>query len=416
MKVAYYSPLPPERTGIADYSALLLPELQRRIEVQVVRRGRRWPLRGADVSLYHIGNNPDAHGWIVAALRRRRGVVVLHDFVLHHLIAGLTVGRGDETGYLDAMQRDSGVVGRLVAHGVIDGIIPPVWETRPQEFPLVDEVLDHADGVIVHSHFVEHRVRQSGFRGPVWRIPMPAWTEPDEPRRFELPRRASVVIGCFGNLNPAKRAPQLLQAFVEVRRRHPDALLVLAGGISSRYDLELQAEEHGLRLGESVVHIGYLEEEEIRPLLATCDILVSLRWPTMGETSASVIRGLAAGRPVVVSDVGWFSELPDQVAAKVPVGPGEVETLSAFLGALASDEELRRTMGRAAAEYARQEHDLDRAADRYVAALEEAAGGPAVREELAEELARSAWEVGIDARNVQLGEIAASARELGVGL
>ena len=97
MKVAYYSPLPPERTGIADYSALLLPELQRRLDVEVVRRGRRRAPRGADVSLYHIGNNPDAHGWIVAALRRRRGVVVLHDFVLHHLIAGLTVGRGDGT-------------------------------------------------------------------------------------------------------------------------------------------------------------------------------------------------------------------------------------------------------------------------------------------------------------------------------
>ena len=76
-------------------------------------------------SLYHIGNNPDAHGWIVAALRRRRGIVVLHDFVLHHLIAGLTVGRGDGDGYLDAMQRDAGVFGRLIAHGVIDGLIPP---------------------------------------------------------------------------------------------------------------------------------------------------------------------------------------------------------------------------------------------------------------------------------------------------
>jgi glycosyltransferase involved in cell wall biosynthesis len=415
VKVAYFSPLPPERTGIADYSALLLPELQRRVEVEVVRRGRRRAPRGTDVCLYHVGNNPDAHGWIVAALRRRRGVVVLHDFVLHHLVAGLTVGRGDGDGYLDAMERDSGVFGRLVAHGVIDGLLPPVWETRADQFPLVHEVLDHADGAIVHSHFVEHRVRESGFRGPVWRIPMPAWPEPDEVRPFALPRPAAVVIGCFGNLNPAKRGPQLLQAFAEVREKHADALLVLAGGISSRYDLELQAEEHGLSLGESVVHLGYLDEHEIQPLLAACDILVSLRWPTMGETSASVIRALTAGRPIVVSDVGWFSELPDRVAAKVPVGPGEVETLTAFLDALASDEGLRRKMGRAAAEYARQEHDLDRAADLYVAALEEGAGGLAVRDEVAGELARSAWDVGLDSRDPQLSDVAAKARDLGVG-
>jgi glycosyltransferase involved in cell wall biosynthesis len=409
MKVAYYSPLPPERTGIADYSALLLPGLRRRLDVRVVRRGRRAP-RGADVCLYHVGNNPDAHGWIVAALRRRRGIVVLHDFVLHHLVAGLTVKRGDEVGYLDAMQRDSGVLGRLIAHGVIDGLIPPVWETRAEDFPLVNEVLDYADGVIVHSHYVEDNVREVGFHGPVWRIPMPAFPEVRETRSFALPRPASIVIGCFGNLNPAKRAPQLLRAFAALRTRHPDALLVLAGGISSRYDLELQAAENGLRLGDSVVHLGYVDEKDIAPLLAACDVLVSLRWPTMGETSASVIRTLAVGRPIVVSDVGWFSELPDSVAAKVPVGRAEVETLAAFLDALASDPALRARMGQAAGEYARREHDLNRAAELYLAALEEAVGGPLVRDEVDQELAIAAADVGLRSRG--LDELAARAREL----
>src|SRR5438093_4636983 len=98
MKVAYYSPLPPERTGIADYSALLLPALERRLDVRIARRRRLRPQR-VDIDLYHVGNNPDAHGWIVDALRRRPGLVVLHDFVLHHLIAGLTVGRDGGEGY-----------------------------------------------------------------------------------------------------------------------------------------------------------------------------------------------------------------------------------------------------------------------------------------------------------------------------
>ena len=114
VKVAYYSPMPPERSGIADYSAHLLPALRERIDVEVVRRGRKRPVRGTDLALYHVGNNPDAHGWIVEALRRRPGVVVLHDFVLHHLVAGLTIGRRDGHGYLDAMEREGGVVGRLL--------------------------------------------------------------------------------------------------------------------------------------------------------------------------------------------------------------------------------------------------------------------------------------------------------------
>ena len=114
MRVAYYSPLPPERSGIADYSALLLPALGDLVEITIVRRGRTRPV-AADVALYHVGNNPEAHGWIVDALRRRPGVVVLHDFVLHHLVAGLTIGRKDGHGYLAAMERDAGIPGRLLA-------------------------------------------------------------------------------------------------------------------------------------------------------------------------------------------------------------------------------------------------------------------------------------------------------------
>ena len=175
MKVAYFSPLPPERSGIADYSALLLPALKERIDVSVVRRGAKKPPRGTDVALYHVGNNPDAHGWIVDALRRRSGVVVLHEFVLHHLVAGLTIGRGDTEGYLDAMQRDAGVIGRLLAHGVVDHLLPPIWEERAQDFPLTGEILDRADGVICHSRYVEQKAREYGYAGPVWVVPMPAW-------------------------------------------------------------------------------------------------------------------------------------------------------------------------------------------------------------------------------------------------
>ncbi len=103
MKVAYFSPMPPESSGIADYSALLLPALRRHVDVTVVKRGTKRPPKDTDLPVYHIGNNPEAHGWILDALRRAPGLVVLHDFVLHHLVAGVTIGRRDGHGYLDAM-------------------------------------------------------------------------------------------------------------------------------------------------------------------------------------------------------------------------------------------------------------------------------------------------------------------------
>ena len=407
MNVAYYSPLPPERSGIADYSALLLPALQERLDIAVPRRGAQRSPRGTEVALYHIGNNPDAHGWIVEALRRRPGIVVLHDFVLHHLVAGLTLGQGDAEGYLEAMQRDAGVVGRMLAHGVADGLLPPIWEYRAEDFPLTGEVLSRADGVICHSKYVERRAGEYGYAGPISVIPMPAWPSVELGARVAPEGRP--VLACVGYLNAAKRIPQLLEAFARLRRRFPEARLVLAGAVAA--DVELD-DGH---LGDGVVRLDHLDENDLWQLLADCDVCVSLRGPTMGETSGMAIRALSLGKPLVVSDLGWFSELPDSVALKVPVDERELDELTAVLERLAGDDELRSRMGAAALEYARREHDLDRVADRYVAAIEEMAGGPAVRDAVLSEVARAAGEVGIGRNDAQLAEIAASLREVGLG-
>src|SRR4051794_24983492 len=173
MRIAYYSPLPPSRSGIADYSTLLLPALREHLEVVVAQPGKRAP--SADVALYHIGNDPEAHGWILDALSERPGVVVLHEFVLHHLVAGSTIGRGNGRGYLDAMERDLGVAGRLLGLGVLDNLLPLLWETQPERFPLSGIVLDRAHGLIVHSDYVARRARQAGYTGPLWQVPHPAW-------------------------------------------------------------------------------------------------------------------------------------------------------------------------------------------------------------------------------------------------
>jgi len=403
LRVAYYSPLPPERSGIADYSALLLPALEQLVDVDVVRHGRTRPV-AADVALYHIGNDPDAHGWIVDALRRRPGVVVLHDFVLHHLVAGLTLGRKDSPAYLAAMERDSGVAGRLIAHGVLEGRVVPPWETRPDEFPLTREVLDVATGLIVHSHHVEDMVRDAGYGGPVWRIAHPAWPM-DEVEPTKLDGRP--VFGCFGHLNASKRLPQLVEGFERVRRRYPEARLLLVGPASPGFDATRLAVE-------GVDRIDYVPEDRLWSLMAACDACISLRWPTMGETSGSVVRALVLGRPLVVSDVGWFAELPDAVALKVPIDEREPDALAESLELLAASETTRLAMSDAARDYVAREHDVHVVADRYVAALEEVAGGAAVAASVVSDVARAAAEVGIEPGTGASDELGLRLDELGL--
>ncbi|HEY4348233.1 MAG TPA: glycosyltransferase family 4 protein [Gaiellaceae bacterium] len=401
MKVAYYSPMPPSRSGIADYSTLLLPALRARIEeIVVAEPGKRAPR--ADIALYHVGNNPDAHGWIVDALKARPGIVVLHELVLHHLIAGITIGRGNGRGYLAAMERDFGVAGRLLGLGVLDNLLPLIWETQPERFPLTGTVLDLAEGVIVHSHYVERGVREAGYGGPVWRIPHPSW--PDETIE-PADLHGDPLVGCFGYLNMNKRIPQLLEAFTLLQRKRPGARLLLVGDSGERFDLDRRLERLGIG-GESLIRETWVSEQRFWELMAACDVLVNLRSPTMGETSGSVIRGLSLGKPMLVSDLGWFAELPDGVALRIPVDEYEVPTIAAALE-LAADHAA--DLGAAGQEYVRRDHDLAQVADAYTAALEEAAGGEAVENAMLMRIATAAAEAGLDPVDV-----ARAAREAGL--
>ena len=218
-------------------------------------------------------------------------------------------------------------------------------------------LLGLATGLIVHSEYVERRAREAGYAGPIDRIPHPAWSLPPvEPARIE----GAPLYGCFGNLNESKRIQELLAGFARARARVPSARLLLVGDASRRL--------RALDPPDGVIRRERVPEDELWSLMSACDAIVSLRSPTMGETSGSAIRALSLGRPLVVSDVGWFAELPDDAAVKVPIGAGEVETIAAALEVLA-DPELRARMSRSARDLVETEHALDRVADAYAAAL-----------------------------------------------
>jgi len=213
-------------------------------------------------------------------------------------------------------------------------------------------------------------VREHGYDGMLWHIPHPAWPPPlIEPARIE----GAPLIGCFGHLNESKRIPQLLRAFAEFRASHPGARLLLVGAEAPGFDLEGRLERLGLD-DTGVVREPYVEEERLWALMSACDAVVQLRAPTMGETSGSAIRTLALGKPLVVSDVGWFAELPDDVALKVPVGGDEEVAATARALERLAEPGVAARMGEAARAFVRAEHDLDRVAGQYVAALEQAAG------------------------------------------
>ena len=289
-------------------------------------------------------------------------------------------------GYLDAMQREDGVVGRMLAHGVIDGLLPPLWESRAHEFPLTGEVVDLRDRRDRPLTLRRAAGAGAGLRRAVWRIPH-ARLAGTGGTPVAAPTAGSSSAASATSTRPSE-CRSCSRRFALLRERVPEARSLLPRRGRSRRGSSRSCRD-ALSTTTTWPRSG---SGRCWPPVTCC---VSLRWPTMGETSAIVVRALTLGRPLVVSDVGWFADLPDEVAVKVPVGGDEVEVLADTLESLARDPVRREAMGAAARALAEGEHDLERAAEAYTAALEEAAGGEAVRDAVRREVAAAAAETGL---------------------
>jgi glycosyltransferase involved in cell wall biosynthesis/SAM-dependent methyltransferase len=365
-----FSPMPPARSGIADYSAALLAELSLIADVSLFDRApAHFQPADFDIALYQIGNNSD-HEFVYEAALRHPGVVVMHEANLHHLIADLTIRKGDWDGYVRECGHDGGAAALAFAARVRALEVGPDYDG----LPMMRRVVESARGVIAHSHFVLRRVRDSGFDGPSAVIPHGAWVDlPPASAAYEDSRNSirhrlgledsTPLIGAFGYLKPYKRIAETLRALRRVVRVNPRVRMILGG--EPHPDFPVAQIVRTLGLESNVRLLGYTPVEAFSGYIAACDVIVNLRYPTVGETSGSLLRALSAGRPSLVSDVGSFSELPDDVCLKVPVDETEEQLIFEYLNLLTSRGDVARTIGHHARSWVEKECSWRIAARKY---------------------------------------------------
>ena len=391
-RLDYVSPLPPVRSGISDYSADLLPHLEPLCNLRVVALpgqevadeiAERWqPVAatacGEDgrLPLYQMGNNSHHEGVLELALERP-GVLTLHDMVLHHLLVEATIAHGRNEhmdAYREWLARDHGWVGDEAGAA-------RYWTELGEAamFSLAGHrtLLRRQRGVLVHNRWAADRVVEQCGELAIGVVPMgvPLPLRPDPAARAAFRERLGVgsempLLGSFGFQTPIKRTGVAVRALA--RPELAAAHLVVAGEVSRILDLEAEAAAAGVA---DRLHVtGFLDADEFQAAIAACDLCLNLRYPTAGETSASLLRVLAQGRPAVVSDYAQFRELPEEVAVKVPLGEAEEEALAEAVGELLASPERLADMSRAAREHVRRRHDPGRAAAAIVERCAEFAG------------------------------------------
>ena len=390
-RIAYCSPVNPVESGISDYSEELLPYLGQYAEVALfVERGivptnaqlrahlavhsldelpalhRKQPF---DALIYHMGNSP-AHGAIYELLQRIPGVVVLHDWVLHHFKLWYAATRRKDVGaYLREMQQRYGAEGERVGRKLSRGQL----QDAAFRLPLVEDVIERAQGLIGHSRFVADQARALRPALPAAVVPMgvplpPAVSRDAARMALGLPLDAPIWAS-FGHINPYKRMESALRAFKRFRADQPNARYILVGSVSPSYDLAALIRRLGLDDAVSVT--GYAPRADFERYVAAADLCLNLRSPTAGETSASLLRLLGAGRPTLVSAVGAFVELPSDVCAQVDADWSESALILAYARLLQTQPALASQLGHNARAFVGREHTLDGAAQGYIRFLSE---------------------------------------------
>lgn len=390
MKLAYFSPLNPQPSGISDYSEELLPHLAERAHLTLFVDGFspsnhsllsqfEWVnyqrdalaaerLNEFDAVIYHVGNDHRYHTGIFETMRRHPGVAVFHDLALQDFFLGLARERKDLRLYLDELLACHGESERNLAEEHLRrGTVPP-QVAAPLSFSMNCRLAREAEGIITHSDWARARLLKTTPGALIQRVNMPVEILEEEVAKNDGDDSTPVSIASFGLITPGKGIEQVLRVLAELRDEF-NFHYTLVGADNPYFDVRGLINQFGM--ADRVSITGHVSLAEFKERIARTDIALNIRERTVGETSASLCRIMAAGVASLVADVGWYAELPDNSVIKIPLDQHSDALLTAFLRRLLADREFRNRIGSNARRYMLAEHSMERAAADYLELIEE---------------------------------------------
>jgi glycosyltransferase involved in cell wall biosynthesis len=382
LKLRVWTPLPPLRSGVADHNAMLLPAMTERCDVTVVvdddRIGAvRAPehvalvkrseahAHATDLSIYHMGNHHGLHRVIHDELIAHPGVVVLHDPSLVDFYGGYH--EGSAGGFDDEVVLNHGRPGELprVRAGT-------EWHVDRLAVHLARRVVDPSLAVVVHSPWAQAELARQFPGKVVHHVDLAAPLASDRAGRPDIRARLgwnrdNVVFGLLGGLWQHKRPQLVVRTFAALHPLRPQARLLVAGRLEDREAVgRMLAAVSQAGLGGAVEVLTDVPDDEFTACVAACDAVVDLRWPSAGETSATVMRGFGAGRPAIVSDLPQYAALDQRFCRRVPTDPpGAARGALEVMLAMARDPSQTREAGRLARRFVEQFASIERVAGRY---------------------------------------------------
>ncbi len=394
MRIAYFSPLLPDASGIADFAEELLPELAKHMEIDIFCRippenpaiNKSFKVYSFqdienpeireryDHLVYQSGNNVRFHGELLEMFKKYPGILEIHDFAMHHYLAESTYAKGDYEAYVAAMAYCHGKRGEMTARRFLAGEVMAPWENDALRYSVNKYLVDKATAVITHSDMAKQMLRAVCPDKPIVNIPLHTPDLLEHPKAYLKECREALhidgnllVLGSFGYATRAKRIQEIIEALSLYRKQGGMPFHYYIVGKVEDMDVvpEKLARERGI--ADRVTVTGFTDLASFKQYMGACDICFNLRYPTQGESSASLHRILGMGKPAIVSRIGSFEEYPDDIVYKISHDHNEIQGILKAIETLAKDRQELEKRGRAAIAFAREHCSLKKNARRYAA-------------------------------------------------
>lgn len=381
-RLALVTPWIPQKTGIAVYETNILPYLDQYFEIDIYTSAdfSGYECTNAfysmpdikkrsvqyDLVIYEMGNNASFHKDIFELLEEcpANSLIELHDLVLGPFFL---------YSYGSASEKFASIVRRLYGEEA-EEIIPLFIEHGNSvqmriNYPLGDKVAGYTKYALVHNQWCKDKIGENCFSIPLAAFRPAVSDKQTEERIYALEHKyglgKELVIGCFGRIGNHKRIFAILAAVQGLLKEGYRFKLVFWGEVVGALTAEKIADAG---MADTLIISGYLDADDYWAALQRTDIAVNLRYPSSGESSATLLEEFSVGKPVVISDYAAYREYPDDICIKIASGEDEAreqEELQLALSQLVQSKELREHLGKKAQEYVSREHDPKKVAKMY---------------------------------------------------
>lgn len=376
-KLAFFTPLPPTKSGISDYSVELAYFLKNFFQITFVisdesqaptilpsdtfflkyKEWRDLKNKKSFICFYHMGNNI-YHDYIYDEILVNPGVTLFHDFSLHHLIIErVASGKLTVEDYYRKIYQSLNY--NLKSN---DKLQFPISDLLKFIVPLNEEIAKSSNKIIVHSNKSYNKFKKLFPKKKILKINFPYKKMDDEQELFDVKKNSfgydddCLIISILGFCTPTKQASFAMKALSRIKIKLKKFKFLIVGEVHESLNIDKQIKEYNL--DKNVEIIGYTDFTTFKKYIIISDIILNLRYPSAGETSAVLLRSLGFGNVNIAFDYESFADFPDDVLVKIPLDTSDTYFLEDAITRLLDNKTLFDMYQKNSKQHIEHHHDI----------------------------------------------------------